>query len=192
LGQQDYSNNDATARVLKFTLKEAMRVLETVILPEDKSEWPSVILQALFNQHPYLVFDDAKVVINDLQTERDKYDGMVTVLVAGRNFQIPFFIKNGKLYPMDFFFDTETKDVAVLTKENFFKAVLVGNRLGEVQEQQPQQPGVVEPRVNVREPNLDQFTQIDRLALLNDDYGKVKVGMVKPEGRMRRVIIYEV
>jgi hypothetical protein len=178
--------------MLKFTLKEAICVLETVILPIDKTEWPSVILQALFNQHPYLVFDDAKVVINDLQTERDRYDGMVTVIVAGRNFQIPFFIKNGKLYPMDFFFDAETKDVALLTKDNFFKAILIGNSVGNVQEQQPMQPDAVQPQVNVREPNLDPFTQIDRLALLNDDYGKVKVGMVKPEGRMRRVIIYEV
>lgn len=160
------------------------------MLSPDKSEWPSMVIQALFNAHPYLVFDDAKIVINDLEQEREVRDGVISIMVGGRVFQIPFVIKRGQLYPMDFFFDLETHDIYVLNKENFFKAIYATNNLGTPQEEQPQTPSV---NINVTE-NVpqDPFTQVDRLALLNDSYGKVKVGMVQPVGRLRKVVIYEV
>lgn len=165
-------------------------------MSNQKLEWPSQILQALYNQHPYLILDDAKVVINDLQKNSDNraenYTGIIYAIAGQNILQIPFVIKDGYLYPMDIIYDEATDQTIWLTKNNFYKLVFSQSALGNLSKGQTQTPQVNYTDTSNNNTSTSFPEMLDRAGLVyGDNIGKVVVAHIIPNGRLRNVEIYE-
>lgn len=170
-------------------------MIKKVKLSTQKLEWPSQILQSLYNQHPYLILDDAKVVINDLQKTEDRsevYTGIIYAIAGQNALQIPFVIADGYLYPMDIMYDQNTDELIWLTKPNFYKVIF-----GEMALATPTNRTPTDTQININDTTNSQLARsypelLDRTGLVyGDAVGKVVVAHIIPQGRMRKVDFYE-
>lgn len=93
----------------------------TVQLPLLKDQWAATLLQALYNQHPYLIVDSAKVNINDYALD-DGVIGIIYVTMQNHRFGIPCIIRNGEAYPFDILL-LPNGNVELLNKNNYEKLI---------------------------------------------------------------------
>ncbi|MEM0369726.1 MAG: hypothetical protein QXE80_03405 [Pyrobaculum sp.] len=142
-----------------------------------------------------MILDDAKVVINDLQKPSDRsevYTGVIYAIAGQNVLQIPFVIRDGYLYPMDIMYDEATDEIFWLTKPNFYKVIFGEIALGVPASKPPSSAEITFNDTTNSQLARSYPELLDRTGLVyGDAVGKVVVAHITPQGRMRKVDIYE-
>ena len=91
----------------------------TFKLPHMKEQWAASLLQGLYTQHPYLIVDSSKVIINDYALN-DAELAIIYLSMQGQRFGAPTIIKDGEAYPFDLLL-LPNGEVEVLNRDNYEK-----------------------------------------------------------------------
>lgn len=91
----------------------------TFKLPHMKEQWAASLLQGLYTQHPYLIVDSSKVIINDYALN-DAELAIVYLTMQGQRFGAPTIIKDGEAYPFDILL-LPNGEVELLNRDNYEK-----------------------------------------------------------------------
>jgi hypothetical protein len=107
-----------------FHYKKASPVLAAVTaMPEDTNQWPSIIMDELFKQAPFMNMFSPMIQLDRVDSNKGFGFGMIKVQSNGTEISIPLVIKDGKLSPLDIFFDG-TGNGAPLSQEKINEVLL--------------------------------------------------------------------
>jgi hypothetical protein len=89
-----------------FFYKKASPVMAAATsMPDDSNQWPSLVLDELFKQSPFLNVFSPMIQLDKIDSKKGFGFGMVKIESNGNSISIPIIIRDGKLSPMDIFFD---------------------------------------------------------------------------------------
>ena len=107
-----------------FFYKKASLVMSAdTLLPSDSNQWASGILDELLKQAPYVNAFSPLVQMDKVDSNKGYGFGYIKIQSNGNNATIPVVIKNGKMSPLDVFFDSDGKGYP-LSEERFNEVLL--------------------------------------------------------------------
>jgi hypothetical protein len=108
---------------LFFYKKAALVMAADSNLPSDSNQWSSSILDELLKQAPYVNSFSPMVQLDKIDSNKGYGFGMIKIESNGNSASIPIVIKDGKLSPLDVFFDSNGKGFP-LSEERFNEVLL--------------------------------------------------------------------
>jgi len=89
-----------------FFYKKASPIMAAATsMPDDPNQWPSVVMDELFKQAPFLNAFSPMIQLDKIDSKKGFGFGMVKIESNGSSISLPIVIRDGKLSPMDIFFD---------------------------------------------------------------------------------------